>query len=127
MLLAIAPAGLSGTIGRATSASPSALPSATGGTSGSNIHIVSRCVVIQLIAEPELIFVSWCTALRMVPRLAHVHQACVETQCGWSSSLNDLCPSRRLELVGAGGQLGSMAAWEHYDGISHSGWSASAN
>src|SRR5579862_3657489 len=58
---------------------------------------------------------------------AHKHRACVETQCGWSSSVNDLCPSRRLELMGAGGKLGSMAAWEHSDGISHDGYSASAN
>ena len=49
----------------------------------------------------------------MLPCLAHVHHLCVETQFGWSSSVNDLCPSRRLELIGAGGQLGSMAAWEH--------------
>jgi hypothetical protein len=28
---------------------------------------------------------------------------------------------RRLELMGAGGQLGSMAAWEHSDGISRDG------
>jgi hypothetical protein len=41
--------------------------------------------------------------------------------------VNDLYPSRRLELMGAGGQLGSMAAWEHSDGIPHGGWSASAN
>jgi hypothetical protein len=49
----------------------------------------------------------------MVTCLAHVYYLCVETQFGWSSSVNDLCPSRRLELMGAGGQLGSMAAWEH--------------
>jgi len=53
----------------------------------------------------------------MVTCLAHVYYLCVETQFGWSSSVNDLCPSRRLELIGAGGQLGSMTAWEHYNRI----------
>src|SRR5580658_10001159 len=44
-LLAIATAGLSRAIRWATSASPSASPSASGGISGSNIHIVSLCIV----------------------------------------------------------------------------------
>jgi hypothetical protein len=73
------------------------------------------------------VLVPWYYRFRVVPRLAHKHRACVETQCGWSSSVNDLCPSRRLELMGAGGQLGSMAAWEHSDGISRGGYSASPN
>jgi len=62
-----------------------------------------------------------CNRVLQVSRLAHMHRWRVDTQCGWSSFVNDLCPSRRLELMGAGGQLGSMAAWEHYDGISRGG------
>jgi hypothetical protein len=42
------------------------------------------------------------TAKGVVPRLAHMHRTCVETQCGWSSSVNDLYPSRRLEADGRG-------------------------
>ncbi len=86
--------------------------------------------MFSVFRSPQSGTLSWClgtTATRVVPRLAHKHRACVETQCGWSSSVNDLCPSRRLELMGAGGQLGSMAAWEHFDGISHGGYSASPN
>jgi len=50
------------------------------------------------------------TALRVMPHVAHRRGASVETQYGWNSLVNVLCPSWRLEPVGAEGQLGSMAA-----------------
>src|SRR5271166_4150794 len=48
-LLAIAAAGLSCAIRRAASPPPSASPSSAGGISGSNIHIVSLCVVLRVV------------------------------------------------------------------------------